>query len=334
MGGSKLQRSAPIGTLGEFDLIERVERIVERAPAPAADLVVGMGDDAAVLRLGAREELVVSSDASVEGVHFDFALSPARIIGRRALVANLSDLAAMGARPLGFTVAFAASPELSVARFDDLFRGLAEEARRWACPLAGGNMTRASETSLAITVLGAVPRGRALLRRGMHGGLRSGDRLFVTGALGASALSLVRARREGRPHRHVAAPRLHAGVALARLSGVRACIDISDGLVSELGHLLAGSGLGADVDAGALPMPRGFARACRRLEVDPIRLASGFGEDYELLFALSGRARLARDAAALGERIGAAVTEVARVSGRVGIRGLPESPGYRHFGAT
>jgi thiamine-monophosphate kinase len=153
--------------LGEFALIERIERAVSRSRAAGrirADgrirgLVVGIGDDGAVLRPPAGEDWVVTTDALVEGVHFRWSSQSARCVGRRALVANLSDLAAMGARPLGFVFALAAPPGLEIRTFDGLLAGLLEEAETHGCPLIGGNLSRARQTSLTITAQGSVKRG-------------------------------------------------------------------------------------------------------------------------------------------------------------------------------
>jgi thiamine-monophosphate kinase len=320
-----------IGDVGEQGLIERIAR-PERGQHRGA-VVLGIGDDAAVLRPRKGEDVVVSSDAAVEGVHFRFETATPRNIGRRALVANLSDLAAMGARPFGFTLALAAPPSLPLAAFDGLFAGMRHEAGLHACPLVGGNLTRARETSLVITVIGGVARGRALRRDG----LRAGDRLFVTGDLGKSALAVARAERGDAPHRYVATPRLAAGRALARMNGVGGCIDLSDGFASDLGHCLRASGCGADITTSAVPLPRGYRSACRRLGVDPLRLALTGGEDYELLFSLRASVHRRTTAGALSSRLATPVTEVGSVSATRGLRGLPfsaRSPaqaGWRHF---
>jgi thiamine-monophosphate kinase len=310
---------------GEFGLIARIEAAARRAFARVAvpSVVVGIGDDAAVLRVRAGEQVVVTTDALVEGVHFDFAHETARTAGRRALAANLSDLAAMGARPLGFVMALAAPPGTSVARALGLTRGMLDLAVRFGCPLVGGNVARASELSVSITAIGAVPRGRALLR----GGARPGDRLFVTGSLGGAALE--RARRAVR---RAGVPRLAAGAALARLRGVGACIDISDGLVADLRHVCRASRVRARLDVARVPMPRGFAAACARAGLDPLQLALAGGEDYELLFTARGpEAR----AGALGRKLGVAVAEIGRIeAGSPRVLGLPSglgAGGFRHF---
>jgi thiamine-monophosphate kinase len=312
-----------LGDLGEFGLIDRIERAVLRLAKPRS-VVIGIGDDAAVLRPRAGEDVVVSTDALVESVHFRFENQSCRNIGRRALVANLSDLAAMGARPIGFTLALAAPAELPLRRVDELLAGLLLEAAEHACPLVGGNVSAARETSLTITVIGAVARGRALTRSGA----RVGDRLCVTGRLGAAALALAKAARTGAKIRQLPTPRLHAGAALARIAAVTACIDLSDGLLADAGQLLASHGLAAAIDPAAVPRPARFAAACARLGLDPDRLLLEGGEDYELLFAVRGASP---SASALQRRLGVEVSEIGRVVDAHGAPGGSVPPGWRHF---
>ncbi|MBW2287303.1 MAG: thiamine-phosphate kinase [Deltaproteobacteria bacterium] len=312
-----------LGDLGEFGLIDRIGLAAGRV-ARSRSVVIGIGDDAAVLRPRAGEDVVVSTDAMVEGVHFRFENQSCRNIGRRALVANLSDLAAMAARPLGFTLALAAPAELSLRRVDDLLAGLLIEAAEYACPLVGGNVSAARETSLTLTVIGAVARGRALTR----GGARAGDRLCVTGRLGAAALALAKTARTGARIRQLPTPRLHAGAVLARISAVTACIDISDGLLADAGHLLASRGLAASIDRAAVPRPARFAAACARLAIDPDRLLLEGGEDYELLFAVRGATP---SISTLRRRLGIEVSEIGRVVPAGAAAGDSVAPGWRHF---
>jgi thiamine-monophosphate kinase len=310
--------------LGEFGLIARIERAARRLGV-SRGVVIGIGDDAAVLRPRAGEDVVLSTDALVEGVHFRWSTQSARNVGRRALVANLSDLAAMGARPLGFTLALAAPPQLPVRRIDGVLAGLLQEASAHGCALVGGNVSAAREVSLTLAVLGAVARGGALTRAGA----RAGDRIFVTGALGAAALDLARAERGGRIRR-VPQPRLRAGRALARIPAVTACIDVSDGLAADLRHLLDERGLAARIDPGAVPRPPRFAAACARLGLDPEQLALSGGEDYELLFTLRGGSPTA---AQLARRLGVAISEIGSVVPRGTARGAGAGApgGWRHF---
>lgn len=310
--------------LGETALIERIERRI--GGRPGGRWSVGIGDDAAILRGRAGEDLVFSTDSLVEGVHFRIEREGPRRIGRRALAVNLSDLAAMGAVPVGCLLSLCAPAELPVSIFDGFVAGFADEAERFACPLVGGNLARAERCSLSVTVIGRVDRGRALLRKG----LAEGDLLFVTGVLGQAALARLVADRRHTPLRHVPEPRLEAGRRLARMRGVKACIDLSDGLASDLGQLLRPAGLGAEIDPDALPSARGFTRACSRMGIDPLGLQATGGEDYELLFALSpGRA--AADPRALARRLGVRVSRIGRVVAGRGIVGLPAPTAGHHF---
>jgi thiamine-monophosphate kinase len=305
--------------LGEFGLIDRIRRLAARVEG--RDVVLGIGDDAALLRPRRGEDLVVTSDALVEGTHFRWDGETPRMLGRRALAANLSDLAAMGSRPMGFTFALAAPPSLEVRRATGIVRGMLDLAESFACPLVGGNVTRARETSITITALGGVRPGRVLLRSGA----RPGDRILVTGRLGISALERARGRV-----RRVPRPRVAEGRVLARLAGVTACIDVSDGLLADLAHLLEASGVGAEIEAHRVPTPRGFSAACRRLKRDPLQLALGGGEDYELLFTMSGNSP---GGEVLERRLGTAVTVIGRIIERgLHVRGASgKPPGWRHF---
>jgi thiamine-monophosphate kinase len=303
--------------LGEFALIARIERAARRMPQ--AGVALGIGDDAALLRARRGETLVVSTDARVEHVHFRWDTDGPAVVGDTAVAAALSDLAAMGAQPRGITCAIAAPGDLPLAAFDGLVRGIVRAARRYACPLVGGNLTRAGETSLVSTVLGGVARGRALRRRA-----RVGDRILVTGELGAAALARARAERNGAPVRRIPVPRLAQGRALARIRAVTGCIDVSDGLAADLAHLL-GPRRHCRLDPARIPLPRGFAAGCRALGLAPIATALAGGDDYELLFAIGPAGP---SAAALSRRLGIRVTELGRVEA-----GPPSSAGsgFDHF---
>jgi thiamine-monophosphate kinase len=309
--------------LGEFGLIDRIARAAARS-GRGRDVELGIGDDAALFRIRPGERVVASTDALFEGVHFRLRGESPQSVGRRALVASLSDLAAMGSRPLGCLLALGVRPATPVRTLDALIAGLLEAASRYGCPLAGGNLSRARQLSLTVTVIGAVRAGRAL-RRGVA---RAGDRLCVTGTLGAAALERARAERGGARLRRVPVPRLRAGRALAALGGRISCIDVSDGLDADLAHLLEGRPLAARLDPARLPLPAGFRAACRRAGLDPIALARGGGEDYELLFTLPPAGP---SAAALRRRLGVRVTEIGRIVRR-GPAARPPSPrGWRHF---
>ncbi len=324
--------------LGELGLIEVLRR---RAGAPGRRWRIGIGDDAALLASRAGTDLVWTADALVEDVHFRWSTADPRALGRKALRVNLSDLSAMGARPLGFLLTLAIPGDAPGARVDGFARGLLAEARDAGCPLVGGDTSRAARWCISISALGELPRGRALRRDAA----RPGDALLVVGELGGSALGLhvlehggprdASERRFVRMHRLPRVP-LGAGPLLARRGWARTAIDVSDGLARDLGHVLASSGVGAEVELGALPLPRGLARACAQRGLEPWPLALSGGEDYALLVAAPpdapGDVRLAR---ALDTR----VTRIGRVVAGRGCRwlrdGTVEQPsgieGFEHF---
>jgi thiamine-monophosphate kinase len=316
----------PASAKSEFDLIEAFTRAL---PLRGEGVVVGVGDDAAVLRPAPGEDLVATVDAVVEGVHFGRGFT-AEDVGWKALAVNLSDLAAMGARPLHALVALGLPPGTPQATVRGIAAGLGRCARAHRTAIVGGNVTRARELSVTVTVLGAVPEGRAVLREGA----RPGDLVAVTGTLGDAALGLARGApralvlRQRRP-----TPRLAAGLALAGL--VRAAIDVSDGLAQDLGHLCRASGVGARIGLSDVPLSPAYRRMARRL-ADPFEPALAGGEDYELAVALPP-ASLAR-ARSAAARTGTPLTVIGRfVRGRgvriVGDRGepLPTPVGHDHL---
>ncbi len=313
---------------GEFALIAAFVRAL---PVAGEGVVLGPGDDAAVLRPPPGEELVATVDAVAEGVHFDGRFPPADV-GWKALAVNLSDLAAMGARPLWALVALGVPPGTPAARLAGVARGLAACARAHGVAVAGGNVTRAPALSLTVTVVGAVSPGRALRRDGA----RPGDAVLVSGTLGDAALGLepgappALVRRQRRP-----TPRLALGRALVGLAS--AAIDLSDGLVQDLGHLCAASGVGAALELDRLPRSAAYRRATRG-RADPAAPALAGGEDYELCATVPpGRVAAALAAAAAG---GAPLTAIGVVTRRPGVRVLRAGgalhrvgPGHDHLAA-
>ncbi|WP_291012775.1 thiamine-phosphate kinase [Hydrogenophaga sp.] len=272
--------------MGEFALIAR--HFTRTAAASAESLVLGVGDDGALIQPTPGHQLAISSDMLVEGRHFFPDADPGSL-GHKALAVNLSDLAAMGARPLGFTLAIAL-PAVDDAWLAAFARGLFALADAHACPLVGGDTTRGPLT-LSITVFGEVLPGQALRRSAAQ----SGDDLWLSGRTGEARLAL--AQRQGLPWATTASPadltqararmdqptpRLALGQALAGLA--HAAIDVSDGLAGDLGHILQASELGADIDWAALPL----APALAALPVEWQRecVLHG-GDDYELLFTAS-----------------------------------------------
>lgn len=314
----------------EFDLIHRYFDW----PARHREVSLAVGDDAAILTPPPGEQLVVATDMLVAGRHFPEATA-ADAVAHKALAVNLSDLAAMGATPLGFTLSLGL-PGTDEAWLECFSTGLRAAADRWGCDLVGGDTVRAPQLTLSITAFGSIARGTAIRRDGA----RAGDRLAVTGTVGDAALGLVVAGQpdqvpSGLPEADRAhlldrldrpEPRLATGQALC---GQAAGLDISDGLLQDLGHLLDASGLSAEIDLDAVPL----SPAARRwLDVRPadIDRVLGGGDDYELLLALPRGLALepAWDLTVIGRLDEAG--PVGTVRERAG-RSLPGRRGYNHF---
>ena len=314
---------------GEFELIARhFTRPVRRA-------ALGVGDDCALLQPGAGMQLAVSCDMLVEGRHFLSSVPPARL-GHKALAVNLSDLAACGAEPLAFTLA------LALPRADDAFlagfaQGMYALADAHGIELVGGDTT-AGPLNICITVFGQVPAGQALLRSGAQ----PGDELWVSGTLGDARLALevfrgtvVLPGEQFEAVRHameLPQPRVALGLALRGVA--RSAIDLSDGLVGDLGHVMERSGVGAVLHVDALPRSAVLAALPPALQRQCV-LAGG--DDYELLFTAPPARRDAVLAAA--GRAGVAVTRCGEIVAGSGLRlldaagqVLPASwPGFDHF---
>jgi thiamine-monophosphate kinase len=328
--------SPPATSAGEFDLIRRYFQRDRGSPPP---VVLGIGDDCALLRPQAGQTLAVSSDMLVQNRHFLADTDPWRL-GHKALAVNLSDLAAMGARPLGFTLALAL-PDIHEAWLERFSGGLHALADRSGCPLVGGDTTR-GPLNICITVFGEVGADQALRRDAA----RPGDDLYVSGRTGEARLALeclqgttwamdaaaddlpaLQARLE-QPE-----PRLALGQALAGVA--HAAIDLSDGLVGDLKHVLSASGCGAQLWADQLPV----APALQRLDA-PRRwtcLLAG-GDDYELLFTAAPGQR--ERIAALQTTCDTPITRIGQITdGRgldivdaTGVRLDGHFSGFDHFG--
>jgi thiamine-monophosphate kinase len=284
-----------ISQLGEFPLIDRIARI---ATVEREDVIVGIGDDVAVLRPGpdrpGEDWLLAKVDSQVEDVHFyKGAISPRRL-GRKALAVNLSDIAAIGGQPLYALVSLALADDTEVAWVDELYHGLREEGDRYGVVVVGGNMARSTGGAFVdVFVLGRVQQQHVLLRSGA----RPGDRVLVTGRLGDSAAGLqvllhpdwapdlTPEEREMLLARHFTpTPRLREAAVIARLGGATAAIDLSDGLSSDVGHICERSEVGARLWAERLPISPATHKVAAAGERTPYALALEGGEDYELCF--------------------------------------------------
>jgi len=282
---------------GELALIEQLRRRLARQST--AGLPLGIGDDCALLRLRRGEEIAITTDLSIDGRHFRLAWHLPESIGHRALARGLSDLAAMGARPvaaflsLGLPKALTRAGRRQPSWFERFFDGFLALAHANRTPLAGGDLSESPIAMADIVLAGAVPRGRALLRSGA----RPGDRIFVSGALGGSAAGLSRLRRLAdaaktstalpknsealAPHLYPL-PRIAQGLWLQRRGIATAAIDLSDGLSTDLAHVCHESRVAAEVDPESIPI-HGAASLAQALHG---------GEDYELLFTAPAPARI------------------------------------------
>ena len=253
-----------IAELGEFGLIARIAAAISQP----SDVLVGIGDDAAVLDIGGDELLVATCDAQVEDIHFRLRSLSSYDLGRRALAVNLSDLAAMGARPRFALVSLLLPPTLDVAVIDGIYAGLQAEATQFHLAIVGGNIARNAERLIIdITLLGTGVRGRILRRDQARPGVP------------AEIFAAVRAAQ------NVPTPRVAAGQWLSE-HGITTAIDISDGLAADLAHICAASHVGVQLDADALPIDPDVTTVAKQVGRDPQNLALFGGEDYELLFTV------------------------------------------------
>ena len=317
--------------MGEFDLIERYfARPAKRSP-------LGNGDDCALLAPAPGMQLAVSSDMLVEGRHFLSTVAPERL-GHKALAVNLSDLAACGAAPLAFTLALSlpAVDETWLAGFS---RGLFALADEHDCELVGGDTTR-GPLNICITVFGEVPTGKALLRSGA----KPGDDVWVSGTLGDARLALEAFRgtlalsaevfERARRRMEQPTPRVALGIALRGIAS--SAVDVSDGLIGDLGHILASSRVGAQLDAdaaAALVAANKHAPGSADLfAIEVLRTcALSGGDDYELVFTASSSAR---DAVLQAGVVAATpVTRIGRIDAEPGLRVVDAqgAPVAQHF---
>ena len=311
---------------GEFDLIARIRARV----ATRSDVVLGIGDDAALLAPPPGRQLVVTADTLNDGVHFPRGTSPADV-GWKALAVNLSDLASMGAEPAWCTLSLSL-PQSDPAWIEGFLDGFLDLAGQHGIALVGGDTTR-GPLSIAVTAMGLVEPGRALRRDGA----RVGDEVWVTGTLGDAAGGLALLDREPVPALRARldrpTPRVAAGRALAGIA--TACVDVSDGLLADLGHIASRSGVAAQVEVDALPMSETL-RAAFDAATRTALQASG-GDDYELCFTAPLEARAGIDA--VSTQLGLRITRIGRITAGEGVHPVDAQSqpwssrrrGYDHF---
>jgi len=279
--GDAIDHDATVGDLGEFGLIERIGQLVA-ATAPGQDVLLGPGDDAAVLRVR-KGHVVVSTDVMVEGRHFRRDWAEAVDVGHRAAAQNLSDVNAMGGRAQWLTVGLATPADLPAQWALDFTRGFAEECAAVGAGLVGGDVTRANQIVVSVTVLGACTVSPVL-----RSGAAPGDVLALCGRQGWAAGGLAVLGRGFRSPRVLVdayrrpAPPYDAGPAAAE-AGATAMIDVSDGLLAEARHLAEASGVSIDVDTGAFDLPEPLLAVGQATGADPLQFVLGGGDDHALL---------------------------------------------------
>lgn len=326
-----------LSQLGEFGFIERIRR----SASAGEGLRLGIGDDCAATTVAPGELLLTSKDLLIEEVHFRRSWTDLRLLGRKSVAVNVSDIAAMGGAPRHLFLALAIPPDMSVEDLDAFVAGFLEAARENGAVLAGGDTCRSpGPFTVSVTAEGAVPEGQ-LVRRA---GARPGDAVYVSGTVGDSALALQTLLAGERPEaflagrHHDPSARTGLGRALAAAGIPSAMIDLSDGLLADLGHILSASGVGARIDEEALPLSAPFRRALAQTP-DLLELALSGGEDYELLFTVPPEREA--DLSRLASTLTVPLTRVGGVTSpdggllvkdrHGGIR-RPSHPGYDHFG--
>lgn len=318
--------------LPEKSLISQIRRAIRRGLNPA--IVTGIGDDCAVLRAKKKEDILVTTDFSLENIHFRRDWHSPESIAHRCLARGLSDIAAMGGEPIAAFLSLALPENLPQSWVTRFTRTLTALAGKYGCTLAGGDTAESPNGILAdIVVVGSVPKGKAILRSQA----RPGDRIYVTGELGASAAALAQLRKHPKHElnpsyyrRHFfPKPRIEIGRTLREKNLASAMIDTSDGLSTDLAHICEESGVGAEIDAEAIPRAS-IGKPPRDVDLD---FALHGGEDYELLFTAPRSKRIPSKIA------GVPITMIGHISrikhiflfNRNGVAHQLQPRGWEHF---
>ncbi len=324
---------------GEFQIIEHLKKQSRTRP----ELICGIGDDCSVARIDDNQELLTTTDLLTEGVHFNLDWSELHHLGRKAVSVNVSDLAAMGAQPLFLFLSLAIPDNINVDQIDQFLSGFLQASDAYGAVLAGGDTCRSrGGLTISVSAQGVAKKASSIMRNGA----KTGDDLFVTGTLGDSSLALRQLMAGKNPSRFLLGrhidptARIKTGRALAEEGIPSAMIDISDGLLADLEHILNASGVGADVDLAAMPLSRDFQQEMNT-DSDLMDLALSGGEDYELLFTAPPSAQKA--ISAIAGKTGVSISRIGhidnsseglRLRGPSGAVELPHQLGYKHFPDT
>lgn len=283
-----------ISSVGEFGLIGRIKKIVPRAAAE--NIILGIGDDTAIIKITAQKWLLATCDIQIEDIHFRIKHSSSYQIGRRAMTVNLSDIASMGGNPTYALISAGLPPNLEVKDFDDLFKGMSDALAEHSAFIIGGNLAHTTDKLIIdVFLLGEILPERLLLRSGAQ----PGDRIFATGTLGASAAGFYVLENFGKDYpktySHLVQSHLKpiakigTGMEIARSGYATSMIDISDGLAGDLNHICDDSSVGAEIFEGNIPYPEKMDEITDTISKNKIDLALHGGEDYELLFTMKPR---------------------------------------------
>ncbi len=322
-------KTKKVGDIGEFNLIDRISRILPRVESK--DLLLGIGDDAAAIRMDNHRALLITCDIQVENRHFRLDhISPYQL-GYRAMAVNLSDIAAMGGTPTYAVVSLGLPTDFPLKSYDQLFEGMSDALKTFGGYIIGGNLARTTEVLVVdITLLGETNPARIMTRAGA----RAGDRVFVTGNLGASGAGFQLLEKYGMHfpvkfkdlvERHLTpVPRVEAGRQIANSGIATAMIDVSDGVASDLYQICRMSHVGAEIREDQLPLADQVEDVAGVTGMHTRDLALHSGEDYELLFTVREETSLEQ----LQALSGIAVTEIGRIVPQDGGYSLIDSRGH------
>lgn len=320
-----------LSELGEFGLIERIRSQV----GTTSSLRLGIGDDCSIQTIDGSLEILTSTDLLIEGVHFNLSWTDLTQLGRKSVAVNVSDIAAMGGTPRSLYLGIAVPPNLSIEDLDLFIHGFVSAAKEYGAVLAGGDTCRSSgPLIISVTVQGEVRQGRGVTRSGAD----SGDLVFVSGSLGDSALALKLLQDGEQPaaelaeRHHCPQARVSLGCRLAESGLASAMIDVSDGLVADLGHLITASAKGAIVQLEKIPLSPFFQNSLPG-HLERMELALTGGEDYELLF--TSAAQNERNIEQLADELNLSLSCIGKINDDGGLQVLQEDGSlypYRHSG--
>lgn len=288
-----------IEQIGEAGLIQRIKN---KFPTNDRSIAIGIGDDAAIINPSSRKALLFSTDTIRENIHFSRKYCTFYDIGWKSVAVSISDIAAMGGLPRYLLLSIAVPPKISVKEIDNLLDGVADISTKYGVSVVGGNLSGSKGgVTIDTTIIGEVSSGKALLRSGA----KVGDLIYVTGVPGSSAIGLsMKTPSEDFMKSHLRpVPRVREGIILSENKLATAAIDISDGLLSDLGHICERSSVGARIYANLLPLPVVPHTIRKRLAKAPLFFALYGGEDYELLFTIKGKNRTKLETISKRERV-------------------------------